>query len=302
MKISVLGSDGTALCQINSLRQAFSSLGYEHTPDFYDESVSFVFVGNPPYQKYKEIFKTDKKIILNVLDIPWHVPEIEEFIKSMDQSLSIADKVTTISKTVANDISETFGINPDVIYYPMKNVKRTGDKEIKNLKAAIVGRVRDKNKYAASAIQALLNAGIKEDEIAIVGPEYFGVGRNMGVVNDETLEKIYNSVDYVVMLDRVAGIGLPAIEGACCGAIPIVASHLTTLDEFWSLSPLYEKYKKLKSITDISNLISEIENNYDLKENLKIECCAYANLFLKNKFNPKEVAKKIINSYESIKK
>lgn len=301
MKVSILGSDGNILCQINSIREGFAALGHSHIHDMRHKDSAFTFVGNPPFDDYLELAQSrDKKIIFNVLDIPWHVPEVGELIEKLKINLKLANKVTTISKAVQKDIEKSCGIYADVIYYPMKDVKFTGKKKYPQFKVAMIGRLLDKNKYAATAINALVACGFEEKDVAIVGPEYLGWGTRLGLVSDEMLSDIYNSVDYVVMLDKVAGIGLPAIEAACCGAIPIIAAHLSTLDEFWSQSPLGLHYQKCTNPSELIKLIKSIESDKKWKEEIKTDILGYSQLYFKPKFDKIEVAKKIIDVYHSI--
>jgi glycosyltransferase involved in cell wall biosynthesis len=301
MKASILGADGNILCQINALRDGFAKLGHEHTPDMYHQDTSFVFVGNPPFDKYEELLRSgNKKVILNILDIPWHVPEVNDILNKLKVYLPLANKVTTISKTMQADIKRALNIDSEVIYYPMKPVFYTGIKKYPQFKVAMVGRLLDRNKFAAHAAMALNSAGFKESEVAIVGPEYIGWGTRLGEVTDETLNDIYNSVDYVVMLDKITGLALTAIEGACCGAIPIVASHLMTLDEFWIQSPLGLHYQGLKTTKDIADLMVSIETNPKWKKEIKEDILGYSNLYFKPKFDPKNVASRIIEVYQSI--
>lgn len=301
MRASILGSDGNILCQVNAIRDAFESLGHEHIVDMHHDDSAFTFVGNPPFNDYIDFAKSkSKKIIFNVLDIPWHVPEIDTIVAKLKEHLPLADKVTTISKAVQRDLKQYCDIDSDVIYYPMKPVKFTGEKKYPQFRVAMVGRLLDPNKYAATAIAALINAGFYEKEIAIVGPEYVGWGTRLGLISDEHLNDIYNSVDYVVMLDQFAGIGLPAVEAACCGAIPIIAPHLATFDELWVQSPLSLHYQKLNNANNISELILSIEADKKWKEEIKQDLLGYSELFFRPKFEAINVAKRIIDVYHSI--
>jgi glycosyltransferase involved in cell wall biosynthesis len=301
MKCSILGGDGNILCQVPAIREGFAELGYKHIDYYWDNDTSFIFVGNPPYDNLLELArKKEKKIIFNVLDLPFHVKEIDEIINKHKKLLPLASKVTTISKSVQSQLKEYCGIDSDVIYYPMKDVKYTGTKKYNNYKVAIVGRALDPNKRSAAAIKSLIMAGYKEDDIVIVGGENIGYGNYLGVVTDSYLNDIYNSVDYVMFLSKNEGIGLPPIEAATCGAIPIIAPDLTTFDEFWAQSPLGLHYQYLTSIDRISNLIKDINSNEKWKNEIKQDLIGYSELYFKNKFNKKEVAKRIIDVYHSI--
>ena len=301
MKCCVLGSQNTALCQISDIRAGFSALGHTPIIDYTDPDTSFVFVGNGPYDSYIDLVRSkQRKVIFNVLDCPTWVPEWPELKAKWAEQLPLAAKVTCISKTVQRDLAEFFGVKADVIYYPSKPVRFIGEKKYPQFKVAMIGRLRDPEKFVSTAVQALIQSGFNEREVAIIGPEPIGWGTPLGVLSDNALNDLYNSVDYVLMLDRGAGIGLPAIEAACVGAIPIVARHLATFDEFWVESPLGLQYQMINSVNSIATLLTSIERDSKWKANLKLDMLAYGNQFFYPKFDRKEVAKRIIGVYHSV--
>jgi glycosyltransferase involved in cell wall biosynthesis len=300
MRVSIQGNDSTPLCQIGAIRRAFAALGHEHHFDPIDPDVAFVFEGNASYT-YAELARAGvKKTIFNVLDIPHHLPNVSEIIAQYRAALPLASRVTAISETVAKDVETHCGVKASVIYYPMKEVKHTEVKVHEGLRALLVGRVNDPNKRASFAIQSLVRAGFKESEIGIVGPENPRYGRYFGLVTDAQLSELYNSVDYVMSLSRVEGIGLPPCEAACCGAIPIVAPDLTTFNEFWVNSPLGLHYQMLNSVDAVAGLIKSIDNERGWKEQLKQDFLVYGNTHLRPKFEAIEVAKRIIGVYQTI--
>lgn len=293
MKISIQGSSGTLLCQIGALREGFSLLGHENIVDTTHPDVAFVFVGNPPYESYLNLTRV-KRVIFNVLDIPWHVPDVADIVVRLRDQLPLAAKVTTISQTVAAEIAEKCGVRAEVIYYPMKPVRFTGEKKYPQFKVLCAGRLRDPNKGMAQTVMALIRAGFNESEVAMVGPEYPGWGTPCGVVNDEKLNDLYNSVDYVVSLAVNEGIGLVPVEGAICGAIPIVTPRLSTYNEFWATSPMGIHYASLHSPDSIASLIRSIENDKEWKAALKTQMREYGEQVFRPLFDPVEVAKRIL--------
>lgn len=299
MQVSILGADGNQLCQIPQLRAAFAEMGHSHSFDPNHPDNSFVFIGNPPFHNYLTL-PENKKTIFNVLDLCPHCKEHDDIIKQAKAHLPLAHKVTTISKTIAKEIEDSCGVKAETIYYPMKPVRHTGVKKYPNFKAMILGRIGDPNKRTMASISALVNAGFKESEVAVVGPEYLGFGMRLGMVNDETLNDLYNSVDYVMMMSKYEGIGLPAIEAATCGAIPIVAPDLSTFDEFWAQSPLGLHYQSVSSIADVAKLIGAIEKDHEWKSQIKEDLLAYSFLAFRPKFDGKNVAKRIIEVYHTI--
>lgn len=299
MKCSILGSDGTILTQLGALREGFNTLGHQHTPDWGDPDVAFTFIGNPPFDAYLEIPKT-KKTIFNVLDLCPHCVEHGDIVTRLKTQLPLAHRVTAISQTVADELKAKCGVDAQVIYYPSKKVTHTGVRKYPQFRAMMVGRLGDANKRAGTAVHALIRAGFNEDEVAIVGPEYLGWGTRMGVVSDETLNDLYNSVDYVLALSRNEGILLPPIEGAMCGAIPIVAPDLSTFNEFWVQSPLGLHYQLLNSPDAISKLILSIEANPTWKAQIKQDMLGYAELAFRPKFARERVAARVIDVFQSI--
>jgi len=299
MKFSILGADGTQLCQIPALREACIKNG--HLPNLRpdDENSSFVFVGNAPFTSYLDIAK-QKKTIFNVLDLCPHCVEHPQIVETLSRDLKYASKVTTISKTVATELKQLCNIDAEVIYYPMKPVEFGKYTRKYPFKVMLVGRLGDANKRAGAAISALIKAGYEEHEVAIVGPEYLGYGVKLGVVSDEMLNDLYNSVDFVMMTSKNEGIGLPAIEAATAGAIPIVLPDLSTFQEFWINSPLGNLYQKLYNIDKISQLMIYINNNPEFKQTIKNDMAAYALLNFKPKFDANQVVKRLIDVYHTI--
>lgn len=299
MKASLLGADGNQLCQLGALREGFAALGHQHVSTWADPSVSFVFVGNPPFEAYLEVAK-EKKVIFNVLDTCEHCVEHEEIVARLKTQLPLAARATAISQTVADELKVKCGVDAQVIYYPSKKVTQTGVRKYPQFRAMMVGRLGDANKRAGTAVKALIRAGFNEGEVAIVGPEYLGWGARMGTVSDETLNDLYNSVDYVLALSRNEGILLPPIEAAMAGAIPIVAPDLSTFNEFWADSPLAASYRLLNSADAVAKLILSIEADPTLKAKLRQDMVAYAETAFRPKFDRVEVAKRIVSVYQSI--
>lgn len=299
MKISILGGDANILCQVPALRAGFAELGHQHVANPSDPDVGFVFVGNPPYHDYLTVAK-EKKTIFNVLDFARHCPEHSDIVARLREQLPVAGRVTAISKTVANQVQDFCNLPAEVIYYPMKPVSSTGEKKYPQFKAMLCGRLLDPNKRAHAAVVSLIRAGFQENEVAIVGPEPINWGVYMGPVSDTTLNDLYNSVDYVLMLSKEEGIGLPAIEAACAGAIPIVLPDLSTFEEFWLHSPLGLNYQMLNSPGRVADLIITLNNNVDWKNQVRQDMLAYAELAFRPKFTAKNVASKIFETYLSI--
>jgi glycosyltransferase involved in cell wall biosynthesis len=140
----------------------------------------------------------------------------------------------------------------------------------------------------------LIRAGFDESEVAMVGPEFPGWGVNCGTVSDEKLNDLYNSVDYVVSMAVNEGIGLVPIEGAICGAIPIISPRLSTYNEFWADTPMGIHYQTLHSPDSIAALIRSIENDKKWKTALKTQMREHGERVFRPLFDRVEVAKRIM--------
>lgn len=299
MRISVLGSDGTILCQLQALRDAFTALGHTvHTKQYLDPDLAFTFVGNGPYETYLMSAK-DRPFIFNVLDLCPHCADHQDILRRFAAQLPAAAKVTTISKSVQSQLITLCDIQSEVIYYPMKPVTNTRTKK-HPYRVALVGRTSDPNKRCGVAVMALVRAGFKESEVVIVGPEYPGWGTRLGTVSDEVLNEIYNSVDYVMMLSKEEGIGLPGPEAACAGALPIVLPDLSTYDEFWRDSPMHHFYQNLRSVDQIAALLLYLKSEPDTLADLQSKMHQYAEANFRPLFDHVEVAKRIIEVAQKI--
>jgi glycosyltransferase involved in cell wall biosynthesis len=281
-------------CQRDQLVKGFEELGHDVTDDWRDPAVSFVFVGNGPYDEYLEAARyRSKRIIFNILDIATQNSNAAQYVAEYKANLPLAAHITSISAFTQWQLREYCGLDSTVIYYPMKPVF---DTEVKRYpyRALACGRVGDRNKRFDVAVAALQRAGYSEADLAVVGPERPHWGTYLGVIDDTTLNDLYHSVDYVMMMSRLEGAGLPAIESACAGSIPIVAPDLTTYNELWAVSPMGLYYQTFRSIDQIASTIRYLDGAPADKAIMKGEMKRYADLFLRPKFDRVEVARRIL--------
>lgn len=217
-------------CQLPRIIRALESLGVRA----YSDTPSFIYANDSG--SYDEVIAEkgkhpSSKLILNVLDICEHcLPNLD--LGKLEMQLRAADAVTAISPYVQSQLMRYFGLESTVIWNPIKDVspakRLRGERPYPQFRAMMVGRLQDSQKRASLGIQGLILAGFNEAEVAMVGGEYPGWGTRMGVVSDEVLNDLYNSVDYVIVPSLFEGLGLPIAESLVCGAIPIVCSDLTT--------------------------------------------------------------------------
>lgn len=245
-KIKTLGCNNYT-SQLYRVNQGFRALGHKVVEDDYD-----ILYCNNVLQD--DELDTNKKNILNILDIPEHLlpnclPEIKEYAKK-------ADKLTCISKFVQSQIRKHLKLEASVIYNPAKEVFR--DEAIpKEFDFLYVGRAGDKNKRFLLAHDVAFNLNKK---IVVCGSEQINshAVQNVGVVNDYVLGQLYNKAKFVLLPSKLEGIGLPMIEAMICGTIPILCSDNQTAYEFapeWCICD-----PDSFSITD---KVNEIQRDYE---------------------------------------
>ena len=81
IKVSILGADGY-VCQIPRIKEGMMALGHALT----DESPDLIYSNDPlGYEKALTLKKKYPKayLILNFLDVPWHMPNIQKQTESL---------------------------------------------------------------------------------------------------------------------------------------------------------------------------------------------------------------------------
>ena len=281
MKISVFGM----LPFSNLIKEGFTKLGHEIS----DENPELIYANDP--RGYKEAIQIKKKnkeapLIFNLLDIPWHMPNIQQQTKLLvNQFLNQADFVSVISLKVKKDLSQFFNKKIHVIYNPIKDVYYD-EKILKNNMFLFVGRANDPIKRFDLVRDTLIKIkdGIKK--IKVCGAENPNFGNYLGYVSDEELNNLYNSTQFVLLPSKAEGIGLPMIESMICGALPITCSDNETAKEF-----LPRDFICAPDPKSILEHIKKLEHEYANKRNLAFE---FGKRY-KEKFNKSSIAKNILN-------
>ena len=155
IKVTVFGWDGFT-CQIPRIKEAMLDLGHNLSED----SPELIYCNDPiDFQKAIDLKKKHPKafLILNILDIPWHFPNINKLIEAWKTLLLKADAITTISEKVKNDLSKFLDKKIYVIYNPVKDVFYD-EKIQKNNMFLYVGRANDPIKRINLVYDSLLNS------------------------------------------------------------------------------------------------------------------------------------------------
>ena len=240
--------------------------------DFFDEAIEF-----------KKTCTNNPFVIFNILDLQVRNPNYN--IEKLKEQLGHANVITCISHTVKNQIKEYLNIDAEVIYNPIKDVY------FNNLKKTIpflyVGRANDANKRF-SLIRDTLESINGETGLVVCGSENPNFGNYIGIIDDETLNDIYNTSRFVLLPSKFEGIGLSMIEGMIAGAIPITCNDNPTALEF---SP--KEFICDPNPQAIFDKMMEIHKNYSQYQQIALE---YGKKYLET-MNKNQVAKNIINIY-----
>jgi hypothetical protein len=275
-------------CQLPRIEKEFVSMGHVLTDKM--EDADLLYVNNAWYDDIiKNINNIHGIIVFNVLDL---APHIKDFpLEKLKHQLRYADIITCISETVQKDLFNRTGYKANIIYQPIQNITRS--KKVYNYKYLFCGRVGDANKRTLLGVNALNLLKIPEEEVITVGSEYNVFGQNAGLVSEEVLNDIFNSVDYVIFPSKEEGIGLPAIEAMAVGSIPIVCNDLSTLKEFFP-EGIYEKLDPTPQM--IAGFINYLENNQKVKEQCSEGLYHHYLNNLQEKFSPAGVVKRILEA------
>ncbi len=288
IKVCILGSDGY-VCQIPRIKEGIKEMGHILSKD----SPSIIYSNDP--RGYDEALALKKNnpnayLIFNLLDIPWHMPNIEQQTKLLVKNYLLkADAVTTISFKVKKDLENFFEKKIEVIYNPIKDVYLDNNIK-KNNTFFYVGRANDPIKRFNLIKESISKIKEGEKNIKICGTENPDFGNYLGVIKDRELNKLYNSSKYVLLPSKAEGLGLPMIEGMICGSIPITCSDNLTAKEFSPIEFICEP-----NVHSIINKIEELDKDYENKRNLALK---FGEKY-QNQFNKTKIAKNIINIFKS---
>jgi len=288
IKVSILGSDGY-VCQIPRIKEGMKALGHVLSK----ESPDLIYSNDS--SGYEEALLLKKKytkayLILNFLDIPWHMPNIQKQTELLVKNYFFkADIITAISFKVKKDIAKFYNKKVHVIYNPIKDVYFDENVKKNNI-FLYVGRASDPVKRFSLVRESLLKIKDGEKNIKICGSQNPNFGNYLGIIKDHELNKLYNSSKYVLLPSSAEGIGLPMIEGMICGAIPITCSDNLTSKEF---SP--SDFICKPNAESLVKKIEELNKEYRVKRELALK---FGKKY-KTQFNKKNIAINIMNLFNS---
>ena len=284
MKIAIFG----IIPFTDLIKEGFIKLGHEIS----NNNPDLIFANDPMGYQDATFLKMQypkAQLILNVLDIPWHFPNIENQIKTMiKRFFSKADNVTAISFKVKKDLAKFFDPNTrekiEVIYNPIQDVNY--DKKIKkNNSFLYIGRANDPIKRFNLVRESLSKIKEGNKNIIVCGIENPNFGNYLGHVSNEKLNILYNEANFLFLPSKAEGIGLSMIEALVCGTIPITCSDNETAKEF--LPPEFICEPDPESIV---NYIEKINKDYEKNR----ESALKLGKKYKEQFNKINIAKNIL--------
>jgi glycosyltransferase involved in cell wall biosynthesis len=292
--------------QVNRIGEGFIELGHELT-DFISDA-DLIYSNNPSPTRTQLVkdkadgkLKPGAKLIFTVLDYPLHLEGFQSFqqeIPLIKADLAAADAICSISEYTQRMVKEKYGFDSEVIYNPQKHTKNLNSFPRRYL-GCIVGRKTDPNKNVAAVISALQTMGISEDWILMVGEENIGWGNYQGVINDENLNRVYNSCLLSFSCGIVEGLNLPAIEAASVGCIPVIHSQLTTREELFP-SKFFPEYNTITNDpASIVDFIVKMLDNGRAGKFIDLLTTHYKGN-LEKKFDKVNVARRIVDIYSKL--
>lgn len=286
IKAKIMGWEHPILSQVSRIREGMINNNVELTDnepdflykneDFFEEAIDFANRRNKkPY------------CIFNILDLQLNNKNYN--LDKLMSQLLFADKITCISDTVKKEIWENLGLEAINIGNPVKDI--TYNPEIKkDIDFTIIGRNSDLNKRGF-LFQELL--GLKENQgksFMVVGPESLPFSKIgwIGIINDNQLSEIYNRSKFVLCCSKREGLNLIVGESCMGGAIPLIASDMSTCKE-WNM-PEFVVEPNIESIND---KVQQINKDYLEYQQISLN---YGKIWQK-KFNKSQIAQNIINIY-----
>lgn len=290
IKIKCFGWRNPQLDQISRIEDGFRQIGCELVDENPDIIYSHDFSDwdNAYLSKLKY---PDAKYLQKVLDIPVHIVNTPLYnLEQNTEKLQRADIILSNSITVHQQTLEFFKMNSHVIYDTIKDISYLSHIK-KDIDFLIIGRNSDPNKRGYIFENLIMHPDNYKKSFAVVGPEPLPHIRYgyLGIIDDEALKCIYNATKFTICCSKNEGLNLIIPEACCGGSIPIIASDMSTCNE-WNLT----EFTVEPDIESINNKIKEINNNYEHYQQIAL---SYGEIF-KVKFSSKSIAQRIVDIYK----
>lgn len=197
-----------------------------------------------------------------------------------------------ISQFAANQIKDILKVESkiNILPYPIRPI--TNLNYLKSLEFLYVGRVYSQNKRFELIGKTLDLLKVGRHNLVVVGTEKPPFGYYAGELNDEMLNEIYNSARFTFLLSSFEGIGLTAIEAAITGSFPILCNDNKVVEEL-GLEDFAVDPDPRAIANKINDIITNKQGYYEILDKIRP--------MLSQKYDVKNVAKKIISLYNDFK-
>ncbi len=289
--------------QVPRIEDGFRALGHEVVESY--SAADLVYSNDSHAQivrdKLAGTLKPGAKLILTVLDLPLHIPNVAQVIEELRPQLAAADAVCSISRYVQWQLREYMGVESEIVYQPIMDVRHNPTLRVQPFpRFAHVGRRSDSNKRFDVGVAALQILGFGPRDLLLVGNEP-GWGDYLGVQSEANLNRVYNSVDFVLCLGKVEGMGLTALEAMACGAVPVICNDLTTRQEFFP-SQLFPEYDSVDPTPEsVARFIAQFLEDGDRLAAFKRRLHDHYLMRWWYDLSAPGVAERIVGVYEGIK-
>ena len=309
MRIFCAGSEGYCN-QIHHIREGFKTIDGIEVVDNY--KIADTIYCNDPNSYNSDYRKYNKGaiIIYTVLDIPVQILDPTKYntskypqihwpwprnydLEGLTQKLkNDCDIVATICNSVTQQVKEFCGIDAKTVFNPIKPVsflnlpsyQKVRNRRGEHYKYLFCGRIADPAKRSNLIISTLGMLGETPDKLAVVGNESIGFGDNLGVLKDDELNLVYNSVEYLFLPSIFKSVSLPGLEACVTHVKPIVCDDDACSAEFFGdlgLPPNSRAFADAIRSDNWNNKAKDfVEKNADI---------------YKERFSPKQIAKNILS-------
>lgn len=280
MNVHVLGFRHKNLSITDRLIKGFESKGVDCS---FEKRADFVIALDPGF--YEQGLQYDCFKIFNILDVPIHLLD-KLPINKIKNELKNCDSITSISEFTKSQCKKYYGFDSEVTYSPISPVKNFSYKKV--IPFLYVGRANDPNKRFSLVKEALIKLGISQQNLVVCGPEDPMFGNYQGIVSDHDLNYIYNKSKFLLFPSAIEGIGMPMIESAICGCVPLTTEDNLTSKEFG-----FDEYSCKPNSDALAKKIIELVN-IDLSEQISSKAS-----LIEDKFQANNVAEKYLRIYEN---
>ncbi|MEM4067917.1 MAG: glycosyltransferase family 1 protein [Candidatus Micrarchaeaceae archaeon] len=233
--------------------------------------------------KYGNIFGSDVK---------FKFLKRQSMISTIKYSIKRADKILTISESVANELKDLFKINKEIeiaspaynkkLFKPILNAKELFYQKYKIYdKFVLIGNMKSQRKNFEDVIDSFKRIDTKgllcvfgslsKSQIELANLRLGDKFKHLGYVDENDLPIIYSAANAFIALSKAEGFDLPSLEARVCGTIVIssdIPVHHEVLENESEYFRIGDNDRLSRLIYDVLSadktfISSKILNKYD---------------------------------------